>query len=43
MSFRKLETLGPMPYKMTVLAKEDVYEATRLKMAEAEEESKKNR
>ena len=39
---RSLESLGPMTLKMNVKAKEDVYEATRQRMAVAEEESKKN-
>ena len=39
---RSLESLGVMTLKMNVQAKEDVYEATRQRMAVAEEESKKN-
>lgn len=39
---RSLESLGAMTLKMNVKAKEDVYEATRQRMAVAEEESKKN-
>jgi len=39
---RSLESLGVMALKMNVKAKDDVYEATRQRMAVAEEESKKN-
>lgn len=39
---RSLESLGVMTLKAGVQAKEDVYEATRQRMAVAEEESKKN-
>ena len=39
---RSLESLGGMALKMNIKAKEDVYEATRQRMAVAEEESKKN-
>ncbi|KAI9551531.1 hypothetical protein GHT06_021864 [Daphnia sinensis] len=39
---RSLESLGVMGLKMNIKAKDDVYEATRQRMAVAEEESKKN-
>lgn len=39
---RSLESLGSMQFKMHIHAKDDVYEATKHRMAVAEEESKKN-
>ncbi len=39
---RSLESHGLMALKMSIKAKDDVYEATRQRMAVAEEESKKN-
>ncbi|EFX81756.1 hypothetical protein DAPPUDRAFT_317378 [Daphnia pulex] len=40
--YQSLESLGVMGLKMNIKAKDDVYEATRQRMAVAEEESKKN-
>ncbi|EEB10116.1 conserved hypothetical protein [Pediculus humanus corporis] len=40
---RALESCGPLSHTMCIQAKEDVYEATRNRMAEVEEQQKKNR
>jgi len=39
---RSLAALGPLARKMRIHAKEDIYEATRQRVAEAEDQQKKN-
>lgn len=42
MCFRLLESLGTLQCKMRIQAKDDIYEATKSRVAKVEEEQKKN-